>query len=145
MPIPKDKKGLTIKQKKFVKAYVANDGNGTKAALETYDTKDYHTAHSIAVENLQKPAIRDAVEQSLIKHEITVDDAIAPIAKALKAKVSVTIDGQRVVTDYDDLEMQLKGSDRYMKLVGAHDKQEGGGNTIIFSNNSTFNSKGYKE
>ena len=31
---------LTTKQAKFVKEYVANDGNGTKAALKAYNVKN---------------------------------------------------------------------------------------------------------
>ncbi len=140
MPEPKQKK-LTIKQKKFVKEYVSNDGNGTKAALEVYDTEDYKTATAIAVENLAKPSIRDAIETSLEKHEITIDDAVAPIAKALKAKKVFYIEGQRIESDYDDLDMQLKGSDRYMKLVGA-DKTDTPANTINNFGNMLLQQKG---
>lgn len=116
-------KPLTVKQKKFVKAYVKNDGNGTKAALETYNTVDERTASAISSENLSKPNIRNAVEQSFIKHQITIDDAIAPIAKAMKAKRTYYAEGVKIETDDDDLEMQLKGSDRYLKFMGA-DKGE---------------------
>lgn len=53
---------LTPKQKVFVEEYVKTK-NGVKAALKAYDTKDYSTAGSIAVENLQKPAIRSITEK----------------------------------------------------------------------------------
>ena len=49
-------KKLTFKQKAFVKEYLRT-GHGTKSALKAYDTDDYNTADSIAVENLQKPTI----------------------------------------------------------------------------------------
>lgn len=55
-------KKLTPKQKIFVEEY-AKTKNGVKAALKAYDTTDYSTAGSIAVENLQKPAIRSITEQ----------------------------------------------------------------------------------
>ena len=42
---------LTTKQKKFVKAYVANDGNGTKAALESY--------------NITKPEVANAIKENI--------------------------------------------------------------------------------
>lgn len=51
---------LTKKQRGFVKDYVET-GNGVKAALNNYDTDDYNTANAIAVENLQKPAIQNAI------------------------------------------------------------------------------------
>ncbi len=61
---PKKKRRLSKKQKGFIKDYVET-GNGTKAALENYDTKDYKTASVIAAENLEKPSIRDAIEEAL--------------------------------------------------------------------------------
>ena len=60
--MPQKKPKLTPKQKVFVEEYVKTK-NGTKAALKAYDTDDYNTAHSIAVENLQKPAVRTITEQ----------------------------------------------------------------------------------
>jgi phage terminase small subunit len=44
---------ITIKQSKFLKEYLKH-GNGTKAALAVYDTKDYNSAAQIAHENLKK-------------------------------------------------------------------------------------------
>jgi hypothetical protein len=55
---------LSVKQRRFVAEY-ARAGNGTQAALIAYDTDDPHTAHSIASENLRKPAIQDAVAELL--------------------------------------------------------------------------------
>ncbi len=55
---------LTIKQRRFVRAYVQS-GNGTEAALAAYHTTDPSTAHAIATENLQKPAIQEAVTELL--------------------------------------------------------------------------------
>lgn len=62
---------MTIKQDKFVKEYIGNGGNGTKAALAVYDTNDYATAHSIASENLQKPSIKKRVDEALVKLRLT--------------------------------------------------------------------------
>ena len=58
------KKKLTIKQTKFVKHYVKT-GNGTESALIAYDTSNPEVANSIAVENLQKPSVQEAVAESL--------------------------------------------------------------------------------
>jgi len=46
-------KDLTLKQRKFLKRYFEL-GNGTQAAMETYNCKDIVTAASIAHENLRK-------------------------------------------------------------------------------------------
>jgi phage terminase small subunit len=61
---------LTIKQKRFVKEYV-KDGNGTQAALKTYDTDKPEVAAVIADENLKKPNVKEAIEQALVKLELT--------------------------------------------------------------------------
>ena len=45
--------GFTLKQRTFIKYYLKY-GNGTKAALKAYDTKDPHVASVIAAENLVK-------------------------------------------------------------------------------------------
>lgn len=58
----KPRKRLTIKQSKFIDEFIANEGNGTKAALKVYDTDDYFTGNAIAVENLQKPLIIQALD-----------------------------------------------------------------------------------
>ncbi len=56
-------KNLTKKQDKFVKEYL-DTGNGTQAALKAYDTKNENTASSIAWENLRKPEIQVAIQDS---------------------------------------------------------------------------------
>ena len=59
------KEKLTIKERKFVKNYIKNDGNGVKSALESYDTTDYKTASNIASTNLDKPRIQKAIQEAL--------------------------------------------------------------------------------
>jgi hypothetical protein len=50
---------LTVKQDKFVKAYILNGGNATQAAIKAgYSVK---TAYSIGQENLTKPVIKKAL------------------------------------------------------------------------------------
>jgi len=50
---------LTVKQDKFVKAYLLNGGNATQAAIKAgYSSK---TAYSIGQENLTKPVIKKAL------------------------------------------------------------------------------------
>ena len=53
---------LTLKQQRFVQEY-AVDLNGTQAAIRAgYSPK---TARSIASENLQRPAVKDAIKKAL--------------------------------------------------------------------------------
>ena len=134
-------KKLTIKQAKFVKEYIKNDGNGTKAALKAYNTTDENSAHAIASENLQKPTIQDAIEKAMVKHEITPEAAIKPIADGLQATRSIVIgDEQYELVDHST---RLKASGMALKLMGA-DKSEGG-NTIIFNKGDIVRSKYVKE
>lgn len=94
-------KRLTPKQAKFVKGLAAGK-SGTQAALEAYDTTDPNTAKVIASENLTKPNVRDAIENAMMKLNLTPERALKPIDDALK---------------HDDLDMRLKGTDRWLKLI----------------------------
>ncbi len=55
---------LTKKQRGFVKDYLET-GNGTKAALNNYDTDNPKVAQVIASENLSKPMIVNALAEAL--------------------------------------------------------------------------------
>ncbi len=62
---------LTKKQKGFVKDYI-DTGNGTQSILKNYDTEDERVASVMAVENLAKPSIREALENHAEKAESMV-------------------------------------------------------------------------
>ena len=74
---------LTRKQQAFVNTLLNNPKmSATQAVLQTYNTTDYSTAGSIAVENLQKPAIQsqlqnysELVENTLITDVIQFKDS----------------------------------------------------------------------
>ena len=94
---------LTPKQAKFVKEYVKNDGNGTKAALKAYNAKNEHTATQIAYENLTKPDIQRALLKAAERMGVTEEKIMQPVVDAL---------------DDESLDMRLKGHDRIVKLIG---------------------------
>lgn len=56
-------KRLTKKEKGFVKDYLKT-GNGTRSALNNYDTTSENTAAVIASENIRKPHIKILVEDA---------------------------------------------------------------------------------
>lgn len=146
MPVIKSKDGLSVKQRKFVKAYVENNGNGTKAALEAYDTNSEDVARSMAAENLAKPTIRVAVEKALEKADITIEKAVQPIADGLQATKTIpTTDGFVEGIDHG---IRLKASGMALKLLGADQKEEKG-NTFNFNfkgkTDASFNVGKYKE
>ena len=74
----KDK--LTPKQERFIDEYMANGFNGTEAAYQAGYCKDqardkaYNVLHSIATENLQKPAIAAnlAVKKAELAHKCSL-------------------------------------------------------------------------
>ena len=118
---------LTEKEKKLVKAYVKNGGNGTKAVLEAYDTKSPKRASTLACDKLKKPKIQNAIEKELKRQGITLESAISPIAKGLKAKKR-GLDG-RIIRDenknpVEDIEVQLRASDRALKLLLPKEKTD---------------------
>jgi hypothetical protein len=103
---------LTTKQAKFVRGIAEGKPNYV-AALEAYDTDEPTVANAIAVENLQKPSIQEAIELARVKLNLTPERALKPIDDAL---------------NHEDLEMRLKGSDRALKIMGIANK--GDGNTV---------------
>lgn len=118
---------LTEKEKKLVKAYVANGGNGTKAVFNAYKSTSPKSASAIASRKLKSPKIQNAIEKELKRQGITLGSAIAPIAKGLKAKKR-GLDG-RLITDenkepIDDIEVQLRASDRALKLLLPKEKAD---------------------
>ena len=81
---------LTTKQRKFVKAKVAGM-TGVAAAQEAYGVTDYNTAGTIAVENMQKPTIQNAINAEYERQGISLAALIKPIADGLKAEKTVII------------------------------------------------------
>jgi len=59
------KKRLSLKQSKFVEAYVSNGGNATQAALIAYDCANSVDAGNIGRQNLDKPHIKDTIDSKV--------------------------------------------------------------------------------
>jgi len=99
---------LTPKQDAFIREYIANGGNGTKAAQVAYDTNSYNSAQSIASQNLDKPVIAEALIKTMRRAGVTDEMIVKPVIEALTA---VNADGT------PNLDLQLKGHDRVMKMI----------------------------
>lgn len=110
---------LTIKEINFIKGIVAGKTK-QRAVLDAYNVKSPATASVMASEALKRPNVQAALAIAMERHGITLDKAIEPIGKALNAtKVQITGQGNETVSEVvEDLEMQLKGSDRALKLMG---------------------------
>jgi hypothetical protein len=127
---------LTEKQKKFI-GKVAQGYPLNRAAFEAYDAKSLASASGIAATNLKNPTIREMVLQVLDKKGINLESALEPLVKSLKAKKSIIQEGELVTTNIDDLDLQLKASDRALKLMGVTYKEQepGGTNNYVQINN----------
>lgn len=58
-----DNRKLTLKQRKWLKAYIST-GNATQAAMQSYDCKDEESAAQIGYENLRKLDITELMEET---------------------------------------------------------------------------------
>lgn len=99
----------TLKQKAFVKKFIENKGNGTLAAMDVYDVKNYNTAHAISSENLQKPTIQREIEQALERTGLN-DEYISELLR----EATVAGIGQKA-TNSDT----LRGIEMMLKVKGA--------------------------
>lgn len=117
---------LTMKQAKFVKG-VAAGKPGYKAALDAYDTESLEVANAIAVENLQKPSVKEAIDIEMAKQGLTMDKIIEPVTLALNATIRERrSDGSVEDTEAPDIELRLKGHDRAVKLMSFGMKKDDG-------------------
>ena len=120
------KRRVTSKEKKFVAEYIKNDGNGTKAALATYNTKSEANAASIASRVLEKTSVAELLKAELDKQGVTIEKVIMPVAKGLSATKK---DGA------EDYGVQLAAHDRAVKILGLTEPQEKNSPSISFNIN----------
>ncbi len=98
----------TLKQQRFVKAYAANGGNATQAALSSYDTENNATARAIGSENLTKPIIRQELARVLKESGVTLKRAAVAISDGL---------------DSDKGNVRLRAADMTLKLLDAYPRR----------------------
>lgn len=137
------KRKLTPKQSKFVKA-VSEGQPAYKAAMAAYNAKNLNVANAIAVENLQKPTIQQAVEDEMTRQGITLEAIIRPVAKALSAKRVVQLEGDFYETEVDDIPTQLKGVQFAAQWAGLKNGNADGSTNFNFINIAGSDSGNYK-
>lgn len=74
---------------------------------------------------LDTPVVENALKPVMIRYNITLERAIAPISEALDATLKVPIEGDFYDTGISDIKTRLAGSDRALKLLNI--KPEGDG------------------
>jgi len=109
---------LPIKQIKYIDALAK--GKSKRQAGLTAGAITEGAADKYGTRMSSNVRVQEALQPKLAKHNITLDTAIAPIGKALVA-TKVVIHGNKedaFAEVVEDLDMQLKGSDRALKLMG---------------------------
>lgn len=114
-------KRLTPKESELIRLKVQGETHKDAYHKVYSPTAKDSTAVSNTDKILNKPHVKTALENALIKHNITIDRALAPIAKGLEVKKE---NGE------DDIHAQLKASDRALKLLGVNNS--GGDGSIHF-------------
>lgn len=120
-PKPAKHKKLTYKETMLVKAKTKGLTNGNAYLDAGYSANTERVAEANARRVLARPHVKDALNISLAKHNINIDSSIAPIGKALHAMKMNEFTGE--ITE--DLGMQLKASDRALKLMGIGQDKDG--------------------
>lgn len=128
-------KKLTVKEAKLVKAKAQGKTHVEAADIAEYLPNANNNTKQVEVaRTLNKPHVKEALDIAFRKHGIDLDAAIAPIGRALKA-TKVQISGNDTEGHFaevvEDIDLQLKGSDRALKLMGIGNQQEGATNNFI--------------
>jgi hypothetical protein len=127
--------GLTPKQTRFVKQVVKNitetgDMKTTEAALNVYDTTNNAVAAGIASENLNKPAVKSALEEAFRRAGLTDDVLGAELADLALSKPKVV-----------SADVKLRTITELLKLRGAYPSNKqpvSGHSTTINIGNISF-------
>lgn len=107
-----------IRTKKLVDAIVAGKSISEAGMIAT-GSNSLSSGAAQASRMLKREDVKQALAEAFEKHGITLDAAVAPIGKALKA---------------DEIELQLKGSDRALKLMGLNGQNDNGTTNYNFIN-----------
>ncbi|OGK11314.1 hypothetical protein A2768_01490 [Candidatus Roizmanbacteria bacterium RIFCSPHIGHO2_01_FULL_37_16] len=103
---------LTRKQTIFIQKIVEGQ-SGIQAAKAAYNTSNSQVAASIAHENLNKPYVREAIEEVLRSKGMSLDTIMANIGILANSKVE-KVSG----------EVKLKANIELLKLLGAYTDQK---------------------
>ncbi len=138
---PAKKKRLTKKQRGFVKDYVATE-NGTQAALKNYDIesdKPEKVAASIATENLSKPEIIEAIEETKkgLAEYLPIETLARVHIQGLEAtrSIAVGVGADATIDEVPDYAVRHKYLDSAYKIHGVYvtePEKIGHGNTYNF-------------
>ena len=78
---------LTIKQRKYVKEYVANGGNGTQAVLNSHDYKSTKAASVMSSTLLKKDKINKSIESILNRVGLDLESISSPLETIIHSPI----------------------------------------------------------
>jgi hypothetical protein len=78
---------LTLKQRKWIKAYIET-GNATEAAMRVYDVKNRESASAIGAENLGKLRMSELMEEMGLTDVALINIGTEGMTKAVKQSVT---------------------------------------------------------
>lgn len=111
-----EKVKLTLKQRKWIKEYIAT-GNATEAAMRVYDCKNRNVANFIGSENMSKLPIAELMEEMGLTDVALLNVGTEGMMKAVKQSVTGEV--------HPDYAVRHKYWDTMLKLKGKlRDKQE---------------------
>ena len=123
------KKGLTTRQKIFVKEYIKASMEGRRsptidAAIKAYGVEDRHMAGRKGYAQMDKPQVRAVVEKALEEMGLTPKSVVKVIKEGLEAK-AVHYDpkrkkGERVVEVGPDHGLRLRAGEVALELMDAY-------------------------
>jgi phage terminase small subunit len=100
----------TYKQKRFVAEYIRTNGNGTEAAMRSYNVKSRNIAKNISHENIEKPVVQNEIQEALKRSKLTPDYVMDKLHDAVNSGLGV----QAKNSD------SIKGIDLLLKLYNAY-------------------------
>lgn len=130
-----------IPVKQFASEYVLNGFNGKKAIQKLDKTATDDVAENKAYRMLRKDEVQSAIDTALIKHDITLDNSIKPIAEALNANRVHNGKDEVYETDIPDYSVRLQASDRALKLLGVNrgEAPQQQFNTFVVDQRTSYN------
>jgi phage terminase small subunit len=90
---PMDDDGLTLKQRRFIIAYLGvSNGNATDAARRAGYETDYDTLRSIGSENLTKPNIARVIARMLDEEAMPAREVLARLSRHARSSIADLFD-----------------------------------------------------
>ena len=124
------RKKLTLKQEAFAEHYIANGGNGVRAAEAAGYKGDVNTLNQVARDNLQNPTIYSYTRERLKGVKANADEVLYLLADHMRADIAVLADCVKEDGELDLVAAQEKGVSHLVKKLKIRSFRDKNGNLI---------------